>query len=226
VNRDSYLRSIEGLPFGDDPRQGFVENSVFYHPDLKFRFPIPSGWKSQNSPEQFQMAEPNGKALLAFLGVPGNSLDEAAQTLAKQIGITPGNAQRTTINGFSALVFEGDQQASSQSQATPAHVQSFLIQDGKSVFAFVGLATAATFGTYAPQFASTVQGYQRLTDASKLNRQPEHIHIKQAKTATTLSQALSANGVPSKRLEEEAILNGLQLSDRLSAGTLFKVIGQ
>jgi predicted Zn-dependent protease len=226
VNRDSYLRSIEGLPFGDDPRQGFVENSVFYHPDLKFRFPIPSGWKSQNSPEQFQMAEPNGKALLAFLGVPGNSLDEAAQTLAKQIGITPGNAQRTTINGFPALVFEGDQQASSQSQATPAHVQSFLIQDGKSVFAFVGLATAATFGTYAPQFASTVQGYQRLTDASKLNRQPEHIHIKQAKTATTLSQALSANGVPSKRLEEEAILNGLQLSDRLSAGTLFKVIGQ
>jgi predicted Zn-dependent protease len=218
VNRDSYLRSIEGLPFGDDPRQGFVENSVFYHPDLKFRFPIPSGWKSQNSPEQFQMAEPNGKALLAFLGVPGNSLDEAAQTLAKQIGITQGNAQRTTINGF--------QQASSQSQATPAHVQSFVIQDGKSMFAFVGLAAGATFGTYAPQFASTVRGYQRLTDASKLNRQPEHVHIKQAKTATTLSAALTANGVPSKRLEEEAILNGMQLTDRLTPVTLFKVIGQ
>ncbi|MDO7883847.1 M48 family metalloprotease [Hymenobacter cheonanensis] len=226
VNRDSYLRSIEGLPFGDDPRQGFVENSVFYHPDLKFRFPIPAGWKSQNSPEQFQMAEPNGKALLAFLGVPGSSLDEAAQALAKQIGITAGNVQRTTINGFPALVFEGDQQASSSSSATPAHVQSFVIQDGKSYFAFVGLATAATFGTYAPQFASTVQGYQRLTEASKLNRQPEHIHIKQVKSATTLSAALTANGVPGKRLEEEAILNGMQLTDRLAPGTLFKVIGQ
>ncbi len=226
VNRDSYLRSIEGLPFGDDPRQGFVENSVFYHPDLKFRFPIPSGWKSQNSPEQFQMAEPNGKALLAFLGVGGSSLDEAAQTLAKKIGITPGNAQRTTINGFPALVFEGDQQASQDQQSTPAHVQSFIIQDGKSMFAFVGLATAATFGTYAPQFASAAQGYQRLTDASKLNRQAEHVHIKQAKAATTLSAALAANGVPSKRLEEEAIINGMQLTDRLPAGMLFKVIGQ
>ena len=226
VNRDSYLRSIEGLAFGDDPRQGFVENSVFYHPDLKFRFPIPSGWKSQNSPEQFQMAEPNGKALLAFLGVPGNSLDEAAQALAKQIGITPGNAQRTTINGFPALVFEGDQQASSQSQATPAHVQSFVIQDGKSYFAFVGLATAATFGSYAPQFASTAQGYQRLTDASKLNRQTERVHIKQAKSATTLSAAFTANGVASSKLDDMAILNGMQLSDRLTAGQLFKVVGK
>lgn len=226
VNRDSYLRSIDGLPFGEDPRQGFVEGGVFYHPDLKFRFPIPSGWKSQNSPEQFQMAEPNGKALLAFLGVPGSSLDEAAQTLAKQIGITPGNAQRTTINGFPALVFEGDQQASSNSSATPAHVQSFVIQDGKSYFAFVGLATAATFGSYAPQFANTAQGYQRLTDASKLNRQSERIRIKQAKSATTLSQALSANGVPSSKLDDMAILNGMQLSDRLTAGQLFKVAGK
>ncbi len=226
VNRDSYLRSIDGLAFGEDPRQGFVEGGVFYHPDLKFRFPIPSGWKSQNSPEQFQMAEPNGKALLAFLGVPGSSLEEAAQTLAKQIGITPGNAQRTTINGFPALVFEGDQQASSNSSATPAHVQSFVIQDGKSYFAFVGLATAATFGTYAPQFANTAQGYQRLTDASKLNRQSERIRIKQAKSATTLSQALTANGVASSRLDDMAILNGMQLSDRLAAGQLFKVVSK
>lgn len=226
VNRDSYLRSIDGLPFGDDPRQGFVENSIFYHPDLKFRFPIPSGWKSQNSPEQFQMAEPSGKALLAFTGVPGSSLDEAAQTLAKQIGISAGNVQRTTINGFPALTFEGDQAASSQSQSTPAHVQSYVIQDGKSFFAFIGLATAATFGTYAPQFASVAQGYQRLTDASKLNRQSERIRIKQAKGATTLSAALTANGVPSSRLEEEAILNGMQLTDRLAAGSLFKVVGK
>jgi len=226
VNRDAYLRSIEGLPFGDDPRQGFVENSVFYHPDLKFRFPIPAGWKTHNSPEQFQMAEPNGKAMLVLLGVPGNSLDEAAQTLAKQIGVTPGNAQRTTINGFPALVFEGDQQASQDQQSTPAHVLSYIIQDGKSMFAFVGLATAATFGTYGPQFASAAQGYQRLTEASKLNRQAEHVRIKQAKSATTLSAALTANGVPGKRLEEEAILNGMQLTDRLPAGMLFKVIGK
>ena len=225
VNRDQYLRSIEGLNYGEDPRQGFVESGTFYHPDLKFRFPIPSGWKSQNSPEQFQMAEPNGKALLVFLGASGNSLEEAGQSLAKSIGLASANAQKTTINSFPALTFEGDQAATDQ-QSTPAHVQAYLIQDGKSIYAFVGLAAAATFATYAPQFSAAAQGYSRLTETNKLNRQPEHIRIKTAATATTLSSAFAANGIPTKRYEELAILNGMKTTDRLTKGMLYKVVGK
>ena len=226
VNRNQYLRSIEGLNYGEDPRQGFVENNVFYHPDLKFRFPIPSGWKSQNSPQQFQMAEPNGKALLIFLGVSGASLDEAGQNLAKQVGLSSASAQKTTINGFPALVFEGDQTASDQSSATPAHVLAQLIQDGQSIYAFVGLATAASFASYSPQFTSAAQGYSRLTDTNKLNRQPEHIRIKTAASNTTLASAFAANGIPSKRYEELAILNGMKTTDQLPKGTLYKVVAK
>ena len=225
VNRDQYLRQIEGLNYGEDPRQGFVESNVFYHPDLKFRFPIPSGWKSQNSPEQFQMQEPNGKALLVFLGASGSSLDEAGQSLAKSIGLASANASKTTINGFPALVFEGDQTASDQS-STPAHVLAQLIQDGKSIYAFVGLAAPASFSTYAPQFQQAARGYSRLTDANKLNRQPEHIRIKTAASATTLASAFAAAGVPSKRYEELAILNGMKTTDKLSKGMLYKVVGK
>jgi len=228
VNRDQYLRSIEGLNYGEDPRQGFVESSVFYHPDLKFRFPVPSGWKSQNSPDKFQMAEPNGKALLVFLGAGQGSLDEAAQGLAKAIGVQSANAQKTTINGFPGLVFEGDQVQQDQSgqQAAGAHVLAQLIQDGQSVWAFVGLAAPASFATYAPQFQQVAQGYARLTDASKLNRQPEHVRIKTANSSTTLASAFAANGIPSKRYEELAILNGMRTTDQLSKGMLYKVVGK
>ncbi len=228
VNRNQYLRAIEGLNYGEDPRQGFVENSVFYHPDLKFLFPIPSGWKSHNSPEQFQMQEPNGKAMLVFLGAPGNSLDEAGQALAKGIGLQSASAQKTTINGFPALVFEGDQVQQDQSgqQAAGAHVLAQLIQDGNSIYAFVGLAAPASFSTYARQFQQAAQGYARLTDASKLSRQPEHIRIKTATGTQTLASALAANGIPSKRYEELAILNGMRTTDKLAKGTLYKVVGR
>jgi len=228
VNRNQYLRSIEGLAYGEDPRQGFVESSVFYHPDLKFRFPIPAGWKSQNSPDKFQMAEPNGKALLVFLGAGNSSLDEASQQLAKAIGVQSANAQKTTINGFPALVFEGDQVQQDQSgqQAAGAHVLAQLIQDGQSVWAFVGLAAPASFSTYAPQFQQVAQGYARLTDASKLNRQAERIRIKTAASNTSLASALAANGIPSKRYEELAILNGMQTTTQLPKGTLYKVVGR
>src|SRR5690606_1733486 len=40
VNRESYLRMIDGIIYGDDPRQGFVEQNRFYHPVLRFQFPI------------------------------------------------------------------------------------------------------------------------------------------------------------------------------------------
>jgi predicted Zn-dependent protease len=225
VNRDGYLRSIDGLPYGEDPRQGFLENGVFYHPDLKFRLPVPSGWKTQNSPDQFQMGEPNGKAIIAFTSAGTGTLDAAAQTLVKQLGLTSPSAQSTTINSFPAMTVEGDQTPKDQ-QSAPAHVRAYLIHDGNSNYAVIGLASTATFGTYAPQFASVAQGFQRLTDANILNRQPEHIRIKTATSATTLASAFAANGVPSKRYEEIAILNGMQTNDRLSKGQLYKIVGK
>ena len=68
--------------------------------------------------------------------------------------------------------------------------------------------------------------FQRLTDASKLNRQPERIRIKTASKAMTLTQALTANGIAARRHEELAILNGMQRTDKLSAGMLYKSVGR
>jgi predicted Zn-dependent protease len=61
INRETYLRRIEGMVYGEDPREGFVEASVFYHPELKFQFPIPQGWRHQNTPQMVQMAPTDGK---------------------------------------------------------------------------------------------------------------------------------------------------------------------
>jgi len=36
VNRNSYLEMIDGILYGPDPRQGYTDNHVFYHPELKF----------------------------------------------------------------------------------------------------------------------------------------------------------------------------------------------
>jgi hypothetical protein len=41
----------------------------------------------------------------------------------------------------------------------------------------------------------------------------------------TLAQFLRQQNVPEARLEEYAILNGLTLSDQVSAGMLIKVVG-
>ncbi|WP_375434096.1 M48 family metalloprotease [uncultured Hymenobacter sp.] len=228
VNHDQYLRLIEGLPYGEDPRQGFVEGNAFYHPDLKFQFPVPSGWKSQNSPSQFQMAEPNGKAVIILIPAGTGTLDAAAQSLAQQLKLQSPQASRTTINGFPAISIQGDQVGQDQSgqQGITASTLSYVIQDGKTLYALVGLCGPQTLNTYGSTFQQVANGFARLTDASKLNRQSEKVRIKTAKAGQTLAQALSANGIPAKRHEELAILNGMKTTDKLSAGMLYKVVGK
>ncbi len=228
VNRDQYLRLIDGITYGEDPRQGFVENNAFYHPELKFQFPVPQGWKHQNSPQQFQMAEPNGKAVQILTLAPGNSAQEAAQALAKELNLNSPQASSTTVNGLPAVVVQGDQVGQDQQgrQGIQASTLSYIIQDGKTMYALIGLCGPGTLNSYGPTFQRTAQSFRRLTDASKLNRQSEKIRIRTAKAGQTLALALAANGVSSKRYEELAILNGMKTTDKLSAGTLFKVVGK
>ncbi|MBG8555559.1 M48 family metalloprotease [Hymenobacter guriensis] len=227
VNRDQYLRMIDGIVYGDDPKQGFVENNVFYHPELKFRFPVPAGWKHQNTPQQFQMADPGGKGMQMLMMAPGNTLEEAAQVLAKQLSLQPTDSKKTTINNFPALAFVADQVQQDQQtgqQVAGVRTLTYLIQDGKTIFALIGVAAPADFDGFAPQFTSVAQGFQRLTDSEKLNRQPERVRIKKLTLRSNLETALRRYNVPEKRLEEMAILNGMQLNEQVNAGSLIKVV--
>ncbi len=81
---------IDGLVYGEDPRQGFVENSVFYHPQMKFKYPVPAGWQLQNSPIQVQMAPADGKALIVFSLSTQKTLDEALKKNVEDLNLTVG----------------------------------------------------------------------------------------------------------------------------------------
>lgn len=233
INRDQYLQLIDGLIYGEDPKQGFVENSVFYHPELKFRLSVPAGWKHQNSPQEFQMADPAGKALVVLMPAPGATPEAAAQAVAKQMNLQPTDSRRTTINGFPALAFVADQVPPAQpggqqaAQPTPGvRVLGHIIQDGQTMYAILGVATPTDFPTYSAQLSGVAESFQRLTEADKLNRQPERIRIKKLTLRSNLAKALTANGVPENRHEELAILNGMQLNEQVNAGSLIKVVGK
>ncbi|MCC9166623.1 M48 family metalloprotease [Pontibacter harenae] len=222
VNRESYLRMIDGIIYGEDPKQGFVENNTFYHPELKFKFPIPAQWMHQNSPQQFQMASQDGNAMMALTLVPGESLEAAAQQLLQQYQLQQVEAQKTTVNGLPAIAMVADQ----QQQGGVIRTLTYLIQYGGNIYSLMGISSAANFNNYMQAFTSTMQSFSQLTEPDKLNRQPERIRIKTVAQSTTLAQALRNFNTPENRLEELAILNGLQLNDRVEKGMLIKTVAQ
>lgn len=221
VNGDNYLRMIDGIVYGEDPKQGFVENDQFYHPVLKFHFPIPSGWAYQNSPEQFQMAPKDGGAMMS-LGLVQNagSLESSAQAFVQNNQLTVVESKRGNLNGMPVYMMVADQ--STQEQQIRALV--YLIQYGGNMYSMIGVTTAQQFGQYTNLFQGTMNNFKELKDQSKINRQPERIRIRTVAQNGTLSQALKHFDMQDKRLEEIAILNGMHLNDQVAKGKLIKTI--
>ena len=227
INRDEYLRRIDGLVYGEDPRQGYVEDGYFFHPGLKFAFPIPYNWQLLNSPQQVQMAPEDGKALMVFTLSPESTLDAASQAAVKQFNLNVIDQQRTTINGNSALVIVSDQvpeqtQQQTQQQAPTTRIVSYFIQKDGVIYIFHWVSQQAYFNNFVDSFRRTATGFENLTDPSRLNVEPIRIKVQTVQRTGTLSQVLSTMGAASSDMEELAIVNGMELSDNVKAGTLLK----
>jgi len=233
INRNTYLQRIEGLVYGEDPRQGFLENNIFYHPQLKFQFPTPSNWNYQNSPQRVQFAPKDGKVILMMTLAPGKTLQEAANTMLQQNGLKTLESQQTTVNGLSAIAIvaepqpqqtqQGQQQQ--QQQQPSIRILSYLIEYNKTIYLLLGATSANDFNQYYSVFKNTMEGFKPLTDQAKINKKPERIKNKTVSKSITLQQALKNYNTPDARLNELAILNGMNLTDIVPAGMMIKTIG-
>lgn len=228
VNENSYLQMIDGMVYGEDPRQGFVEGNVFYHPDMKFRFSVPASWKLQNSPLQVQMAPDDGRAMMVFMLAKQNSAEEAAQVTLKDLNLTVLETKRETVNGLPAVATISQQVSQNQQtgQQQAIKVMSYFIEYNGAVYVFHGVSADADFGAYASTFESTMRNFNRLTDAAKLNVQPARIRVKKVQQSGTLADAFRYFGVPQSQMNELALLNNLELNDRVQSGKLIKITGK
>lgn len=227
INRNDYLNRINGIVYGEDPKQGFRQNGVFYHPDLRIQFNTPNGWQYQNTPAQVQFAEPNGQAVMIFMGSQAKSLQEAAQQLAQQAKLQVEQSNQTTVNGLPAYYLVGTQvqQDPQTGQAVAgAKVLAYFIQHNNTIYTFVGLSSPQNFNAYGQVFLNSIQSFKNLTDPAIINIKPERVVIKTAPSDMTLAQALAAYKMPTSLYEELAILNGLQQSDKLPKGAMFKIL--
>lgn len=224
VNRDSYLRRIDGIVYGPDPKQGYVDGNVFYHPELKFQFPVPTDWQLQNTPQQVAMAPKTGKATIIFNVAAEKTLREAANKTISQDSLKLIDSQNLTVNGMPAIAMVAEQTSKTQQGTQTLRMTIYCIQYDNTVYRFYGLALAADYNTYSSTFQNTFKAFRELTDRSKINVFPERVRIKTVNRAGTLADVLTGFGVESKRLEEHAILNGMQQKDQVTAGMLIKVV--
>jgi predicted Zn-dependent protease len=220
VNRDVYLRHIDGLVYGDDPRQGYVDEGVFYHPDMKFQFPVPAEWKVNNTHSQVQIMSENKDGGIIFSVATAASAKEAAAKFTQANRASVLASDSITVSGFSAQRLVCDVRG----QSGTIRVVSYFIQRDKTIFYFHGLSSPSVFDKYLNPFERTMKGFKELSDPKKINVKPDRIRLRTTKTAGTVESTLRSMGIPKDDLDDLALLNGMELNESLPANTLVKVI--
>jgi predicted Zn-dependent protease len=221
---EAYLQTVQNIVYGEDPRQGYVESGMFYHPVLRFQFAVPAGWTVDNRPSQVTLVAPDKSAgVILQGGKTADSAEEFAKKQAAEITQSGGTLigeNRTTVNGLACY-----EQAFTISQqgAQPVRMGLSCLKKGDWVYAFQALSPADGWTKYAPEFQRIVASFRDLTDPSKIDRAPRRLALVKANGRDTLQAIFKRAGMPEGSWPQFAVWNGLEAAAVPAAGKLVKI---
>lgn len=216
VNRDSYLRLLDGMVFGENPRLGYFRGARFLHPDLRFELTFPSGWKMANLPDAVVAQSADGGAQLQ-LGAGKGTPAEALQQFIGQQGITVRQRAQTTINGIPAVIasFEATTEQGGLSGLAAS------LQHQNVTYLIVGLAATQVAAQHGPAMEASIRSFRALTDPSLLNVQPAKLQLVSLPEAMT-GQSFAQRYPSSISAEQVYIINGIDAATNLPRGAMVK----
>jgi predicted Zn-dependent protease len=214
-----FLQHLQGVTFGENPRNGFFRENEFMHPDMAFRIRFPNGWKTQNLPQAVVGVSPQQDAIVQLTLAQGDAQAAALQFLSQQ-GLQAGQVARQSVNGLQAVVA----QFAAQTDQGPIQGLVGFVPYRNATFQVVGYAPQQRYAAMQKTFLSTIESFGPLTDKDALNVQPRRIDI--VKLARPMSLNEFARAHPSAAaidIKTLALLN--EVSDpaaQLPAGKLMK----
>jgi predicted Zn-dependent protease len=223
VNRESYLRQLNRMPFGQNPREGYFLGNRFIQPDLGFEIRFPQGWKTSNQKAAVGAMSPREDAIVVLTLAEQRSPEAAAQAFFSQQGVVAGQTLQANLGGQPAVarVFGVQRGQSGDLQGVAAFVED---NQGR-VYQILGYTLADRWRGYSDVLSGAVGTFERVTDRRLLNVQPKRLEVVSLPSAMTLEEF--ARRYPSTvDLRTLAIINQADNSTRFSSGTeLKRVVG-
>ncbi|HEU0097949.1 MAG TPA: M48 family metalloprotease [Allosphingosinicella sp.] len=218
-----YLRELDGLLYGDDPAQGFVNGRRFAHPVMRIGFEAPEGFTLTNSPRSILIEGPDG--LRGEFGggpmPPGGLVDYAdglARALLNGAPAQAGPAEPTRINGLPALLVPLVVQT--EQGTVELTIAAYDGGDGGAYhFIMVAPPAEASRAAIAALFAS----FHLLSDAEVRSLRPRLIRtvrVGPGQTPATFAAAMASD----HPLDHFLMLNGLAPGQAPKPGNLVKIV--
>ena len=203
VNRPTYMAGLDGMVFGDNPREGYFEDGVFLHPDLEFRIDFPSGWKTQNQKQQVAGISEQQDAMVLLTLAQQEDPEAAAREFLSQEGINAGSIERGRIHGMQAALADFEVPREEQSDIRG---QVAFVRYGSNTFRLLGYTLEEKWNAYGRPINLFLMSFQRLTDRRALSVQPARVNVVTPPSDMTLDRF--QNRYPSTvSLETLALIN-------------------
>ena len=218
-DRTQYLGAIDGLVFGDDPKEGFIRGRRFFHPKLGFTFTAPEGFTLENTSQAVLGATTTGREALRLDAVRVGGDQSLAQYLSSGWidGVEVSSVESLVLNGFPAAtaVARGEQWS----------FRMFAIRFGSDVYRLIFAARELTPELDA-QFREAAETFRRVSIEEAENVRPLRIRIVKAGIGDTPEKVAAKMDVQDRALERFLVLNGLQKGDKLAYGEQYKIIAE
>lgn len=221
TNRDTFLTRIDGLLYGDDPRQGMIEGNTFIHPDMRLSFSAPSGFYMVNGTRAVSINGESGRAQLTSAAYAGN-LDTYVRQAFQSIGgsqtqLAPQTLQRTTVNGLPAAY--GTARVNNSQGSLDVVVFAYELANDQAVH-FATITAAGGSAVFNPMFNSM----RRITQAEAAQVVARQIDVVTAGPNDTVQSLARRMAYDSAQVERFRVLNGLGSGDTVVAGQKYKIV--
>jgi predicted Zn-dependent protease len=222
VGADEYLARIDGLVYGENPRNGFFHEQLYMHPELRFRINFPTGWRTRNTAQAVLAGSPQQDAVMQ-LALAQGSVQEAAAAFFGQQGMNATNVAETRVNGLPAVA--GQFSARTQDGHVVAGRALFVARDAHT-FGILGYTLAERLAQYDAAFATSLGSFNRLTDPQALAVQPNRLRITRLPRTMSLAE-FDAQYPSAVDHAELALINHVESPDhRLPAGYPIKRVSR
>jgi predicted Zn-dependent protease len=221
INKDRYMQMLDGMVFGDNPRNGFVEEGQFVHPDLEFQFPVPDGWQAINQQQQVVLVSPQEDAVIIFrIDNESDSAQASVQQFVQQDGITV-NSQTETESSGQFQAYRANVTITLQEGNLRAVI--YAVEFGDQVYRFINYTSESGFSGYQEVLTSVPAEFDRLTNERLLNIQPVRIQLVRTDRSGVFSSFLPEELPMEITPEEVAIINQVQLDSTIDNGQFLKI---
>lgn len=218
VERDGFLRRIDDMPFGPDPREGFVDGGAFHHPGLAFRLDT-QGWQVSNQKTAVQFISSDGGAAV-ILTIGDGSPESALQAFGTQDGVSVGSGSRVDVNGSPGVraPFEA------QTQDGTLAGEVVFVEYGGNTYRLLGLSSAQGWPSVASTARAIQQSFRRETDPAVLSAMPDRLEV------VSVGQSLSFDAFRSRYPSSVdpvivALINQIDEAATLDRGLWKRVVG-